>query len=90
MSDYRNLNEIGRGGFATVFLCERVPDNARYARKILNANAKPGIVERFRQEVRILSTLDHPNIVRVLDSQTDESAVLVRDALVQDLSPGRA
>jgi serine/threonine protein kinase len=69
MSEYRDLHELGRGGFATVFLCERVPDNARFARKTLNASASARTIDRFRQEVRILATLDHPNIIRVLDSQ---------------------
>ena len=67
---YRIVREVGRGGMGRVFLAEQeTPDFKRtVALKIVD---RPGheveSVRRFRDEVRILAALDHPNIVRFLD-----------------------
>ena len=66
--EYRNLSELGNGGFAMVWLCERIPDGSRFAKKVLRDDASSKTLERFRQEVSILSRLDHTNIVKIVDS----------------------
>jgi len=63
---------IGCGGFGTVYRCRRVIDGALFAQKRLDDDSDPTVVERFFKEVRILSRLDHPNIVRVVDKGLSE------------------
>jgi len=71
VADYQDKASIGKGGFAEVLSCERTPDGAIFAKKVLFTTASAQMVERFQQEVRILAKLDHPNIVKVFDSQLD-------------------
>lgn len=67
---YRLLRQVGRGGMGRVFLAEQVtPDFRRtVALKVID---HPGpdaeAVRRFRDEVRILASLEHPGIARFLD-----------------------
>ncbi len=71
VGSYRLLREIGRGGMGTVYLAERA-DRAfdkHVAIKIVAGHvAPPELIRRFLEERRILATLDHPNIARVLDA----------------------
>jgi serine/threonine protein kinase len=67
VGEYKDLAKIGRGGFAEVWHCTRDSDGAHFARKLLDPSANSQMIERFQQEVRILSKLDHPNIVKVLE-----------------------
>ncbi len=67
---YRLLQEIGQGGFGTVWMAEQTePVTRRVALKVL----KPGmdtreVVARFEQERQALAMMDHPNIAHVLDA----------------------
>jgi len=65
MSHYTNLNKIGSGGFGVVYRCERKEDGKLCARKIL-LQANKDSLKRFQREVRILSNLDHPRIIKVI------------------------
>lgn len=69
MSKYDDLNVIGTGGFAEVWLCERHSDKSRFAKKVLISTASDKIKQRFKEEVRILAKLDHPRIVKVVETQ---------------------
>ncbi|MBS1828748.1 MAG: protein kinase [Acidobacteria bacterium] len=66
---------LGRGGMGSVWLAERTDGQVdqQVAVKVLRAGAPtPRQQERFIQERRILATLSHPNIARLLDAgQTD-------------------
>lgn len=62
---------IGRGGMGVVYRAQR--DDGQYRKqvaiKILSSSfASAAAVARFEQERQILAQLDHPNIVRLLDS----------------------
>jgi serine/threonine protein kinase/Tfp pilus assembly protein PilF len=67
---YRVLGELGRGGMGRVFLAEEETPHFRrtVALKVID---RPGFdadaVRRFRDEVRILASLEHPGIARFLD-----------------------
>ncbi|TNE92586.1 MAG: hypothetical protein EP330_01180 [Deltaproteobacteria bacterium] len=67
---YERLGELGRGGMGVVY---RARDRAgrEVALKTLT-EADPARSEALRREVRALSRLDHPGIVRVLDEGVDE------------------
>ncbi|HEY6328950.1 MAG TPA: serine/threonine-protein kinase [Blastocatellia bacterium] len=70
---YEILRQLGRGGMGTVYLCRRT-DGAPpklVALKILRSDyASEDLLRRFEQERRILASLDHPNIARILDGGT--------------------
>ncbi len=72
---YRVVEEIGRGGMATVYLAERA-DGAferQVAVKVLRRGMDTEeVVRRFRVERQILSSLAHPNIARLLDGGATE------------------
>jgi len=68
---YRLIRSLGSGGMGTVYLAERADEafDKRVAIKFVgNALAHPHMVDRFLTERRILATLDHPNITRLLDA----------------------
>lgn len=67
------LEPRGRGGMGEVFLAER-DDGQRCVLKRLRANVgdDPELQRRFREEARLLATLSHPNIGRILESGEDD------------------
>lgn len=69
MSKYIDIESIGSGGFGEVWKCERDGDNQIFAKKKLQDNIDEDGVKRFIREVRILSSLDHPNIVKVVSKR---------------------
>jgi len=66
---YRVLSMIGRGGSSIVYLAERESDKQQVVLKILNAT--PGqdemLMQRFIQEYDIISSIDHPSVVKIYD-----------------------
>lgn len=65
---YEVLEEIGRGGAARVFRA-RDPEGTVVALKILHPELAVSVTaDRFLREVDLLRKLDHPRLVRVLDS----------------------
>lgn len=62
---YNRIRQIGKeGGFGQVFECEDEYGN-KYALEVLKNNSEFGI-QRFEREVRLLSRLNHPNIVKII------------------------
>ena len=68
--DYAVMGELGRGGFAVVYLVEDRKTRKHLAVKVLRRELllSQVLVERFRREIRLASRLDHPNILPVLFS----------------------
>ena len=67
---YRIVSEIGRGGMGRVFLAEEVREafTRQLALKVIDRPwGAPDRLRRFRSEVRILASLEHPGIARFLD-----------------------
>ncbi len=61
--------EIGRGGYGTVYRARHERTGAAAAVKVFlpEGGATPGDTRRFQREVALARVLDHPGIVRVLD-----------------------
>lgn len=66
MAKFVNKTKIGEGGFGEVWTCERDSDGRTFAKKMALPNLAPDSLARFAREVRILGSLDHPNIVKVI------------------------
>src|SRR5262249_34474107 len=65
LGNYRLIREIGRGGFASVYLAKHVHLKHSAAVKVLHEmNAQ---VEEFRQEAQTIMDLSHQNIIRIFD-----------------------
>jgi len=67
---YRLIEQIGAGGMATVYLAERADGqwDQRVAVKVIRRGLDTeDVVRRFLAERQILSSLEHPNIARLLD-----------------------
>lgn len=70
IDDWRLVRRLARGGLATVYLAHRDDGNFEQmvAFKVLRRGLDTDdVVDRFRAERRILSTLEHPSIARILD-----------------------
>ncbi len=66
---YKIYDEVGSGGFATVYLGRNMDTNEIVAIKVLGDQftREARYVERFRREAALAERLQHPNIVRILD-----------------------
>lgn len=67
---YKLLEQIGEGGFGSVYLAEQTePVRRRVALKLLKAGSDAEhIVARFEAERQTLALMDHPNIATILDA----------------------
>jgi serine/threonine protein kinase/formylglycine-generating enzyme required for sulfatase activity/tetratricopeptide (TPR) repeat protein len=72
---YRIIRRLGQGGFGRVYLAQDDDLDRSVAIKVPNPDriSSPEDVEAFLTEARILSRLDHPNIVPVFDVGRTES-----------------
>lgn len=72
---YRIVDELGRGGMGVVYLAEREATDAegRVAIKIIQRGSRSDeLRKRFELEGRVLASLDHPNIARLIDAGLTE------------------
>ena len=65
--EYRLLGQLGRGGMATVYKAERRGEACAIKRPLRALLEEPDFLERFLREAEIGRTLNHPNIVRILE-----------------------
>ena len=64
---YTVTGELGRGGFAVVYLAEEGATGRHLAVKVMRPELlkAPDLVERFRREIAFAERLQHPNILTV-------------------------
>lgn len=75
---YRIVRMIGQGGMALVYLGER--DDQLFRKQVAIKMVLPGtdaqeIFRRFRNERQTLASLDHPNIVKLIDGGSTEEGL---------------
>jgi serine/threonine protein kinase len=76
---YKLLEKLGAGGMGQVVLCEHVRMKRLVALKVLPTDKlrdDQSALERFDREARASAALDHPNIVRAHDIDTDPNTKL--------------
>lgn len=76
--NYRIVRMIGHGGMAVVYLGER--DDQLFRKQVAIKMVQPGanaqeIFRRFRNERQTLASLDHPNIVKLIDGGSTEEGL---------------
>lgn len=73
---YSVEQEIGRGGFGAVYQARREKDGARVAIKVMlsQTEAAEQDVQKFKREMDVNRQLDHPNIVRFVESGSHKGA----------------
>jgi serine/threonine protein kinase len=74
---YHILEQLGRGGMATVYKALDTTLDRHVAVKVIRREAFPPeklehMLHRFKREARALARLAHPNIVKVLDSDEEK------------------
>jgi len=67
LGNYRLIRSIGRGGFAEVYLGEHIYLKTPAAIKVLETRLIQDGLENFLKEASTIASLEHPNIVRVLE-----------------------
>jgi eukaryotic-like serine/threonine-protein kinase len=104
ITDYTIVQQRGQGSFGIVYEAIHIPSGHRVALKRFNVNS-PGLNDladlraRFRREVKYQSTIQHENVVRILESETESDEpwfsmeladCSLADELIQDRTLGGA
>ncbi len=71
IGNYRLVRLLGRGGFADTYLGEHLYLGTQAAIKIYQVQLAQTDQERFYSEVRTITDLKHPNIMRILECAVD-------------------
>ena len=71
---FKLIRHLGGGGMAEVYLAEQLSLKRQVALKVLkrDLSSQPAMAERFRREAQLLSTVDHPGVVRVIDFESNK------------------
>ena len=73
LSKYDIIQEMGRGAFSTVYKIKSKTDNNIYCLKKINIKKTPD----RKNEINILSKLNHPNLVKYISSYEDEEGIYI-------------
>ncbi|MBC8330370.1 MAG: serine/threonine protein kinase, partial [Anaerolineae bacterium] len=77
LDKYTLIEEIGRGGYGTVYRARDEALQVERAVKVLHPAlvADPAFIDRFREEARLVARLKHPHIVPVYDLGEDQGRI---------------
>lgn len=85
LGDYAIQKQLGQGAFGTIYLAEHRFIKKVFALKVLpeEMNSDPAFARRFETQVAKISSLDHPNIVKIHNvSCADGRYFLVMDPII--------
>jgi serine/threonine protein kinase len=87
---YKITRLIGEGGMASVYEAEHEMLGTKVAIKVLNPmlSANAQIKERFRNEAKLMASLDHPNITKMIDfdEQPQQLSIVIEYLNGEDLN----
>jgi serine/threonine-protein kinase len=77
LGEYEILDELGRGGMATVFLAHDIALDRKVAIKVMAPHLLEGegMAERFKLEARTAAQLSHPHIIPIYAVRETESTL---------------
>lgn len=87
LGDYNLIKQVGQGSLGTVYLAEHRFMKKQYILKLLpeELSSDRTFIQRFEEDVAVLSTLDHPNIVKIHTvSFVQGQYFLVEDCVVDE------
>ncbi len=84
---YSIVAPLGEGGMGTVFRAERITDRRPVALKLIRGGADPEALARFAREAEVVASIDHPNVVSILDFNVSRAGLFY---LVMELVEGRS
>jgi eukaryotic-like serine/threonine-protein kinase len=79
IGDYEILSILGAGGMGKVYRVRNVISDRIEAMKILlpDLNSNQSLADRFLREIRLLATLNHPNIAALRTALTHENQLVM-------------
>ena len=79
MGDYEIVRELGKGGMGQVYLVRNLISDRIEAMKVLLPDlAQQGdLANRFMREIKLLASLDHPNIAQLRTAFTAENQLVM-------------
>ncbi len=85
LGKYRLVELLGRGGMGAVFLAHHTTMNRPVALKVISKKlgSDPASLERFFTEAQAIAALDHPNIVRAYDVDSEGQRYFIVMEFVQ-------
>ncbi|UJR36098.1 hypothetical protein I4U23_028833 [Adineta vaga] len=90
-SDFEVIGIIGRGGFGQVFKVQNKLDGCFYAvKQILLKSANKHLNKKITREVKLLSKLNHQNIVRYYSTWTEQMPLKSDNRSSNDVSTAAA
>ncbi|KAF8794105.1 Serine/threonine-protein kinase Nek8 like protein [Argiope bruennichi] len=84
MENYEKIRLVGRGAFGTVYLCNQKSDNKLVITKEIPVDQMT-VEERqvSMNEAKVLSMLDHPNVVAYYESFLEDKTMIIVMEYVQ-------
>ena len=85
-ADYKKLNFLGEGSFASVYRVQNKYTNVICAMKIINKsyNCSPEDEKDILNEINILRLMDHPSILKIFEFYSNKQSY----SIVTELCPG--
>lgn len=87
LGDYNLIKQIGQGSLGSVYLAEHRFMKKQYILKVLpeELSSDRGFIQRFEEEISLLTALEHPNIVKIHNiSFAQGQYFLVTDCVVDE------
>lgn len=83
---YKIESRLSQGGMGAIYVAKHIELDRQVALKVPFMTSGPELVERFVREGKMLAKLDHPNIVRVYDAESENGSAFIAMALIEGKS----